>query len=1506
MRKIRQCLSGIFALLFLVASIPLNGFAATNLAITTQPTNQAVVEGANVSFTVAATGATSYQWQVDTGSGWKNLTNGTTWQGNTTNTLTFVSKSTYLNYKFRCSVSNGSSSIKSNAVTFSFKDPLKITKNPANQTVVAGGTVKFTVQATGATSYQWQVDTGSGWKNLTNATTWKGNKTATLSFTAKESYTSYRFRCSVSDGSTSIKSKAVTFTLNEPLAILEQPQSQVVCFGDEVRFFVEAKGADTYQWQVNTGSSWKNLSDNGTWAGVTTPELAFEAQDSYLAYSFRCVVKDSAGNKLISDIVSFEYLTYTVTYDAGEGLLMGSRFYTENIQPSLYNVGLYDGEGNEIIPEYQNHVFVGWKYNGRLARMVDVYSDVTLTAVWDDACKIKYNPNGGSFNDETIAFAQQCGMTVDGNSLIQTEAPGTYLVPQWIIPEREGYEFKGWKQGNAYVRNVSTNNPTSAVELYADWEQTVTITYDANGGYWQFSEDEEPFTTVSVKVKTGTNYLGWHEPQREGYIFYGWLDQNNVNKVKVYVEGNITVRAMWKKVHNVTYHANGGYFIPEGFHNDWTYPVGDYCQYNDKFYECISAIEEPGEWDESCWQEVDIVEDMVSTEREGTYIVRFAEPQREGYKFLGWSGLQTARRGERDFRITLLGDVDYYATWGKEGVEVTFDANGGYIPWGEGDEYQEFDYIILGSDPENGIDMIWADQRDNEAYRFLGWSEEEDATEAQYNPHQRIYPQDSMTLYAVFEKRPAIHFDGNGGVWSWEEHDDATNQDYEVVVEERTEYKDKGQYYYVRAWEPENEGYRFDGWLDAKGNPVDDRQPILLKAGDEYNYKAKWVKQIEITYDANGGDWGEDEQHHIITEKYWDGDGGDVHIGMDWPQKDGFSFVGWSADPDADFTTEDIEADFDIVLNTDATYYAIWCENFTVTFDGNGGVCYYDNETPVLVEEWHDICYGDFELKDWINRDGYEFLGWSTNPDATAAKYNARDRIIIKGETTFYAVWHKYPTVTYDANEGQWGKDEDIELIRTHWQNDGEYYYVGMEGPWRDGYEFAGWVDENGEKVEEGTQLILNTDYEFFAKWTRKINVRYYANGGQFFRWDEGTQQEYPEGKCLDREGKTGEELWLEGWQPHKDIESEFLGWALTEDAGPEDILDNPYIIPDDYDEDELDLYAVWLDYVRIEYNFTGGEFNGMDHVDWTLAPEEDFEVGFDWPYKEGYEFIGWSTDPDAEDAEPNYTYDLLQDTVFYAIWAEKVAVTFNAGEGVFNNGEQSIVQYFRYGDVVDWDRDFGTEGDVNIRPFRDGYWFNGWMYNGEKPNYVRVTDEMTLTADWIKVSTVTLDANGGYMPNEEGENVDSIVLTETVDCSILASEFEPIKNGYVFLGWYKGDTLVDKITFEEDGTFIARWENFNDVHGEENNPWGITSVEISVNYDVVTVGETFSFEHYAEGAGTTFVWYRSTDQSNWVPINEGDSWIEETLYTPGTYYYKLVIDDVESNIVTVTVEPEE
>ncbi|WP_294207338.1 T9SS type A sorting domain-containing protein [uncultured Chryseobacterium sp.] len=89
-----------------------------------------------------------------------------------------------------------------------------ITANPANRTICAGGTTTFTVSSSGATSYQWYQNSGSGFIALTNTAPYSGVTTSTLTITgATAAMNGYQYRAVTSNSSGSATSTAAGLTV---------------------------------------------------------------------------------------------------------------------------------------------------------------------------------------------------------------------------------------------------------------------------------------------------------------------------------------------------------------------------------------------------------------------------------------------------------------------------------------------------------------------------------------------------------------------------------------------------------------------------------------------------------------------------------------------------------------------------------------------------------------------------------------------------------------------------------------------------------------------------------------------------------------------------------------------------------------------------------------------------------------------------------------------------------------------------------------------------------------------------------------------------------------------------------------------------------------------------------------------------------------------------------------------------------------------------------------------
>lgn len=266
--------------------------------IITQPANFTVCSGNTANFSVATGGANvAYQWQVNTGSGFANVSNGTNYGGATTATLSVLNTPIGFNtYQYRCVVSNTCTTpFFSNTATLSVQPAPVITSQPVSATTCDYQGTSFSVAATGAgLTYQWQVNTGLGFVNLTNAAPYSGVFTPTLGLTnVLGSMTGYQYQCVITGNCTpSVVTNTVTLNVNTRPVITSMPVNSTVCENSATTYSVTATGsALTYQWQVDNGTTYVNLTNTGVYSGVTTSVLSLSGiPNSLHGRAYRCVV----------------------------------------------------------------------------------------------------------------------------------------------------------------------------------------------------------------------------------------------------------------------------------------------------------------------------------------------------------------------------------------------------------------------------------------------------------------------------------------------------------------------------------------------------------------------------------------------------------------------------------------------------------------------------------------------------------------------------------------------------------------------------------------------------------------------------------------------------------------------------------------------------------------------------------------------------------------------------------------------------------------------------------------------------------------------------------------------------------------------------------------------------------------------------------------------------------------------------------------------------------------
>ena len=130
-----------------------------------------------------------------------------------------------------------------------------------------------------------------------------------------------------------------------------------------------------------------------------------------------------------------------------------------------------------------------------------------------------------------------------GGSVSQTAHKGTNVILE--APTKEGYLFKGWKDGEKVHRAGETITVTGNMTLTAVWEaRTFTVTYVLLDG-----------KTRTKTAAYGQNVTLGEEP-RTGYTFVGWKDSEKVRQAgeTITVTGNMTLTAVWEaRSFTVTY-----------------------------------------------------------------------------------------------------------------------------------------------------------------------------------------------------------------------------------------------------------------------------------------------------------------------------------------------------------------------------------------------------------------------------------------------------------------------------------------------------------------------------------------------------------------------------------------------------------------------------------------------------------------------------------------------------------------------------------------------------------------------------------------------------------------------------------------------------------------------------------------------------------------------------------------------------------------------------------------
>ena len=1090
-----------------------------------------------------------------------------------------------------------------------------------------------------------------------------------------------------------------------------------------------------------------------------------------------------------------------------------------------------------------------FEYSGRMPILNEVYSGYTRTAegiVYIDVYAY-YTPVTYSVNyvngDQIFS---QLRFNAEGNSewneLATVTAAEGYVFRGWSLSSsdsnRGGYKYYRvtYQEEKLYLELNSTNGNESGYRLLVvegEALQPVSLisqftanTYNVtfNSNYGTVTSTTQSFTYGQSVTLNGNTF------SRTGYTFLGWATSTNGEVVysdKAVISNlqstGLTLYAKWRpNTYSVLFDANGG--------------TGT---------------------------------DIIEVTYDGIYKLPESEPERTGYKFVGWftakDGTGTPVTGDTPFNTA--GNVTLYAKWTANSYTVTFNANDGT----ETTTTQSFTY--------GQSVTLDANTFEREGYHFLGWATSKESNNVVYADKAEIGSLQStgLTLYAVWEINTytvtfnGVNVSGSGNatvnhgseytynlsaVYGYGLPDNVTIVIDGVPLEDGYTYHKESGVITISADKitgnvgisasgviktytvsfnsnggstveavkvnhgekvtapkaPTKNGYAFAGWYVGE-TAYDFNKAVTADVA----LTAKWnAIEYTISYVLNGGTNADDAITTFTVES--------DEITLLAPTREGYSFDGWyNAETGGEEVTV-IEAG----STGNITLYARWTVNrYSVTLNGanvsgsgNGeaehGAIYtyklsavngyslpddvtimigdnlleygysYDKASGVITIEAgritddvvisangvintytvtfntdggsavqsQTVAHGDKAAmpERAPEKDGYKFAGWYVGE--TEFKF---DETEITENITITAKWviNTY-TVSFNSDGGS-----TVEEITV---NHGEKV-TAPEAPTKDGYAFAGWYVGD---IAYDFNTAVTADVALTAKWNAiEYTISYVLNGGT--NADDAVTTFTVE---------SGEITLL---APTREGYS-FDGWYNAETGGEEVTVIEAGSIGN------ITLYARWTtESHTVSFNSDGGstvEEITVNHGEKVTAPKV--------PTKDGYAFAGWYVGDIAYDFNTAVTADVELTAKWDAI-EYTISYVLNGG---MNDGEV-ITEYTIESDTI-----------VHPVPVRDGYTFLGWFdaeVGGNKSETIESgsTGHVTLYAVWrIDSVEVSFEANGGSL--DDGAEVQKVDYGNTV------AFVEPVRENYLFLGWYTDEALTQSYDFNsavtQSFTLYAKW----------------------------------------------------------------------------------------------------
>jgi len=202
-------------------------------------------------------------------------------------------------------------------------------------------------------------------------------------------------------------------------------------------------------------------------------------------------------------------------------------------------------------------------------------------------------------------------------------------------------------------------------------------------------------------------------------------------------------------------------------------------------------------------------------------------------------------------------------------------------------------------------------------------------------------------------------------------------------------------------------------------------------------------------------------------------------------------------------------------------------------------------------------------------RTGYTFEGWGTSTTDTTPAKQPGDSYTSNASETYYAIWKKTITLSYNANGGSGAPASSSSTIYN--ATTSKTFTISSTKPTKSGYTFVGWSKTStatSASYSSGGSITLSSSDTLYAIWKKTITLSYNVNGGS-----GGIASQ----SATVYNATTSYTFTLSSTKPTR-TNYVFLGWATSSTAtAPSSSISNGKITV----SSSTTLYAVWkLNYV--------------------------------------------------------------------------------------------------------------------------------------------------------------------------------------------------------------------------------------------------------------------------------------------------------------------------------------